>query len=94
MDCYVDMIISYCRLMLSKKDCRCVMPVRSISQKKRQMAILTFLSKLDYINSPKSVYCFIIRYGKKILHTSILPSVKTVGIFDYLLDSSKVKSGG
>lgn len=54
------------------------------------MAILTFLSKLDYINSPKSVYCF--NYSGMVRNTAYihLPSVKTVGIFDYLLDSSKV----
>lgn len=49
-----------------------------------------FLSKLDYINSPKSVYCF--NYSGMVRNTAYihLPSVKTVGIFDYLLDSSKV----
>ncbi len=49
-----------------------------------------FLGKLDYINSSKSVYCF--NYSGMVRNTAYihLPSVKTVGIFDYLLDSSKV----
>ena len=58
--------------------------------KKTSDGYFDFLSKLDYINSPKSVYCF--NYSGMVRNTAYihLPSVKTVGIFDYLLDSSKV----
>ena len=90
MGCYVDMIISYCRLMLSKRG----LSVRDASKEYRSPEpsndYFDFLSEFGYINSPKSVYCF--NYPSRVVNTGYisLPSVKRGDIFDYLLNSPKV----